>query len=120
MWLEVIVLDKAKILGELKVLAISYLVFVFVLFMVFYKSDFWTVFRVVSSIYWMFILPGYFVSLLIYLDFLERFIIGISIQTALFGLISYYVGLLGWHVFSHGIFIPLLIMLFVLLFIIRK
>ncbi len=38
---------------------------------------------------------------------LERFIIGVSVQTAIFGLASYYAGLMGWHVAMHGLVLPL-------------
>lgn len=96
-----------QIKQELKWLAIGYAIFSIIVFVAFQKSSFVEILRTTASIYWMFVIPGYALVLCSKKGFAERFIIGLSVQTAVFGLVSYYAGLLGWHVATHGIILPL-------------
>ena len=79
----------------------------------FYKDDYFVLFRNVLSVFWLFVLPGYF--LMLYwsskLDFMERIIIGISISAGLTGILSYYIALLGLNIRYHAILLPLALIL---------
>lgn len=78
------------------------------LFVAFQKSSVVEVLRTTASLYWLFVLPGYALALCSKQGFMERLIIGVTVQTAVFGMASYYAGLLGWHVATHGFVLPAL------------
>ncbi|MEM4254073.1 MAG: hypothetical protein QXR48_01665 [Candidatus Woesearchaeota archaeon] len=99
--------DKKEIIKELKWLALGYVALVIVFIIAFQNTAVVTLLRTTASVYWMFVLPGYALSLCSKQGFVERFIIGVSVQAAVFGLASYYAGLLGWHVATHGFILPL-------------
>jgi uncharacterized membrane protein len=64
--------------------------------------------RLVGSLLWLFVLPG-FALLLVWhkrLDFLERVVVGTAVSTAIYGIVSYYVGLLGLPVWYHPWILP--------------
>jgi uncharacterized membrane protein len=97
-----------QIKEELKWLAIGYLVFSIAIYVAFRNSSIAEILRTTAGIYWMFVLPGYALSLCSKQGFVERLIIGLSVQSAVFGLASYYAGLFGWHVATHAIVLPLI------------
>jgi len=97
-----------QIKQELKLLGIGFVVLGIVIFIAFQKSSIVEVLRVAASLYWMFVLPGYALALCSRQGFVERLIIGISVQTAVIGLASYYAGLIGWHVATHGLVLPII------------
>ncbi len=97
-----------QIKEELKWLAIGYVLFSIAIYVAFRNSSIAEILRTTAGIYWMFVLPGYALSLCSKQGFVERLIIGLSVQSAVFGLASYYAGLLGWHVATHAIVLPLI------------
>lgn len=98
--------EITKLKQELKWLALGYAVLSIAAFIAFQKSSIMEVLRTTASLYWMFVLPGYSLALCSRQGFMERIIIGVSVQTAVFGLASYYAGLLGWHIATHGAVLP--------------
>ena len=102
-----------KIKDEGISLGITFLVVLIIFKIVFFKQDILSLLKLVSSLYWMFVIPGMF--LLFYwedkIGFLERFIVGILVASSVNGILSYYLGILGLHLKYHGIFLPILIIL---------
>jgi uncharacterized membrane protein len=98
--------------SEIKMLGIGFVALVIILFVAFSKSTVLEVLRTAFALYWIFVLPGYALSLCSRQGFVERLIIGIGVQTAVFGLLSYYFGLAGWHIATHGIVLPLFSIIF--------
>jgi uncharacterized membrane protein len=92
---------------ELKALGIGFILLTIVIFAAFRQSSVVEVLRTAFSLYWMFVLPGYALALFSKQGFVERLIIGITVQVAAYGLASYYAGLLGWHVATHGLILPI-------------
>ena len=97
---------------------VLYLIFVLMAIVViikiaFYKEGISIVIRTAFGIFWLFILPG--VSILYYwhekMAFIERLIIGIVLSSALIGISSYYLGLLGLHIKYHAVVIPLALLI---------
>jgi len=88
----------------------------------FFKETLIVIFRNVLSLFWLFVLPGYF--LMLYwqekLGFTERFIIGIALAAAIIGIFSYYLGLMGLNIKYHTILLPLILILFGVIINIRK
>ncbi|MEM4240126.1 MAG: hypothetical protein QXM31_02205 [Candidatus Woesearchaeota archaeon] len=93
---------------ELKWLAIGYIILSIAVYVAFRNSSISEILRTTAGIYWMFVLPGYALSLCSKQGFVERLIIGVSVQAGVFGLGSYYAGLLGWHVATHAIALPII------------
>jgi hypothetical protein len=93
---------------ELRALGIGFVILTVILLVAFRQSSFLEILRTAASMYWMFVLPGYALSLCSRQPFVDRLIIGIAVQVSVFGLASYYAGLLGWRVATHGLALPLL------------
>lgn len=101
-----------KIKEEFKHLGIVFIV-LFVLFKIaFSKEDMFTVLKFLLSFFWMFVIPGFYLMYYWHdkLGFLERFFLGTILGSAVFGTISYYLGLIGFHVTYHGFYLPLLML----------
>lgn len=100
-------MDK-KIKDEMLQVAILFAVSLVMFKLLFFKEDVLTVIKVVSAFFYTFIIPGY--ALMFYwneqLDFLERLIIGTVLGLALFGIMSYYTGLVGLHLKFMSILLP--------------
>ena len=79
----------------------------------FYNESFFALFRNVLSLFWLFVLPGYFAMLYWHgnLEFFERFVLGIMLAAGITGITSYYLGLIGLNVKYHTILLPLLLMI---------
>lgn len=112
--LTVIVLKKELfnlVKKELQYIGILFVVALVMFKVVFFKENLIVIFRVVLSLFWLFILPGYF--LMLYwkekLEFIERFIIGIALSLAVVGTLSYYLGLFGLHIKFQTIILPLVL-----------
>ncbi|MBI3027440.1 hypothetical protein HYY70_04970 [Candidatus Woesearchaeota archaeon] len=95
-----------------------YILFLLALAMVafklaFFKESLLVVARVVSSLFWLFVVPGYFVMLYWRekLDFVERIFVGIAITAAATGVFSYYIGLIGLNIKYHTFAFPLILIL---------
>lgn len=113
---EVIVLKKEvfdQVKRELIIIGILFLFVVIGLKLIFLSESFLVVFRVALSIFWLFILPGF--ALMFFwrehIKFHERLIIGIVVVTALTGLTSYYLGLIGLNIKYHVVVLPLILIL---------
>ena len=98
-------------LRELKYIGIMFLISLIIFKIAFFKENLYILFRSVLSLFWLFVLPGYF--LLLYwkekLSFTERFIIGIALSAAVIGIFSYYLGLIGLNIKYHTIVLPLIL-----------
>ena len=103
---------KKELMDKLKKESLSILIlFVAIVIMfkiLFYKEGFLAVLRTVFALFWVFVLPGF--CLMYYwheqLEFMARLIIGIAVSSAIIGIASYYLGLLGLNIMYHGIILP--------------
>ncbi len=88
----------------------------------FFKESFIVVLRMVLSLFWIFVLPGYFMMLYWRenLEFMERLVIGIVISAALAGILSYYLGLIGLNIKYHAVLLPPILILAGILASLRK
>jgi hypothetical protein len=75
---------------------------------IFFRESFFVVLRAVFAVFWLLILPGFFIMLYWHeeLKFFERLIIGIAAGTSIIGLASYYFGLMGLNIRYHTILLP--------------
>ena len=96
---------------ELQYIGILLLVLLVIFKIVFFNESLFIVIKMVLSLFWLFVLPGY--SVIFYwhnkLDFVERLVIGTAMSAAVIGTISYYLGLAGLNIKYHGILLPLVI-----------
>ena len=103
---------KKELMDKLKKESLSILIlFIAIVIMfkiLFYKEGFLAVLRTVFALFWVFVLPGF--CLMYYwheqLEFMARLIIGIAVSSAIIGIASYYLGLLGLNIMYHGIILP--------------
>lgn len=96
---------------ELNYLGILLLALLIMFKIIFFNEDLFVAVKTVLSLFWLFVLPGYFVMFYWHekLDFIERLVIGTALSAAATGAISYYLGLAGLNIKYHGIFLPLII-----------
>ena len=94
---------------ELTVILIMFVIILIATKIIFKSENFFIVLRTVVAIFWLIFIPGYAITFhwREKLKLYERFIIGIAISTALIGLLSYYLGLIGLHIKFHIIVLPL-------------
>ena len=114
--LELIVLSK-EIFNFLKkesvYLGAVFLVLLLILKIVFFKEDFTVLIRYAASLFWLFILPGYF-AMLYYrekIEFIERIVVGFAVSAAVIGVFSYYIGLIGLNIKYHTFLLPLILII---------
>ena len=107
---------------ELLYLLIIFIIANVIFKIAFYKESLLILARNVISIFWLFVLPGYFITFYWRerLEFTERFVIGIVIAAGLIGIFSYYLGLAGFNIKYHVIVLPLAIIAAGLLMNMRK
>ena len=107
---------------ELKYIVLIFLASILIFYIAFFKENVIVLTRFVLSLYWLFVLPGYFAMLYWNekLDFFERFVIGIAVSAGVIGILSYYIGLMGLNIKYHTVFLPLLIILFGFIFAMLK
>ena len=107
---------------ELKYIGLLFLVFLVIFRIVFFKENLIVLFRLVLSLFWIFILPGYFIMLYWRekIDFTERLIIGAALAAGLIGIASYYLGLAGLNLEYHAIILPSALILAGLLINLKK
>lgn len=110
---ELIVLKK-EVFDLLKKDGI-YIFYLFLLTLLVFKVAFYSdsiivLIRSVSSIFWIFVVPGYFAMLFWHekLNFVQRIVIGIAIAAGFIGTASYYLGLAGFNIKYHALVLPLL------------
>lgn len=106
---EVFNLLKREILYLLYVLLIVLLVFK----IAFFNESIVVLIRSILSLFWVFIIPGYFAMIFWHdkLDFIQRILIGTAASAGLTGTISYYLGLAGLNIKYHTVLLPLLIII---------
>jgi uncharacterized membrane protein len=121
----VIVLKKEvfnELKKELQYIGLLFLIILIMFKIVFFKENFIVLLRLVFSLFWLFVLPGYF--LMFYwkekLNFIERFVIGIALSVAIIGTFSYYLGLFGLHIKFQTILLPLVLIIAGFIFSMRK
>ena len=100
--------NTKKIMHELINIALIFLVMNIIFKIIFNKESMGEIIKLTSSLFWLFVLPGFF---LMYfwqeeLDFLERIIIGSVLGVALFGVIGYNLNLSGLRLSLHGWILP--------------
>ena len=98
---------------ELQYIGLLFLLALAIFKVVFFKEDFIVLLRSVLSLFWLFVLPSYFI--LLYwrenLEFIERFVIGIAVSAGIIGMSSYYLGLIGLNIKYHIFLLPLALIL---------
>ena len=95
---------------EAQYIGILFLLVLIIFKIAFYKENLIVLFRNVLSLFWLFVLPGYFIMLYWKekLGFMERFIVGIMVSAAIIGMASYYIGLMGLNIKYHAVLLPLI------------
>ena len=93
---------------DLMYFGILFLSAVIVFKAIYFREDFLVVLRMVASLFWLFALPGYFMTFYWAekLDFTERFIAGFALAAGIIGVFSYYIGLMGLNIKYHIFFLP--------------
>ena len=107
---------------ELKYIGILFLLALIIFKIAFFKENLIVLLRNVLSLFWLFVLPGYFIMLYWKekLSFAERFVIGIALSAAIIGIFSYYLGLMGLNIKYHTIVLPLVLILVGIVINLRK
>src|SRR3989338_11698010 len=98
-------------LKELKYLGILFLLALIAFKIAFFRENSIVLLRSVVAIFWLFVVPGYFIMLYWQnkLDFIERAVAGIGISAAIIGILSYYISLAGLNLRFHSVILPLII-----------
>lgn len=109
---------KSELFYLLILFAISLIIFK----IAFYKEGLWIIFRTVISLFWLFAIPGYCIMLYWHnkLSFSERIVAGFFVSAAITGILSYYIGLIGLNVKFHFILLPLVLIIFGLIYALKK
>jgi len=97
---------------EGKKLLLFFVALLIVYLIAYSTQDIWTVIRVVASLFWFLVLPG-FVTISFWREqfsFIERLIIGIVLSMAIAGVFSYFLNLLNLHVRWYGWIIPTVVL----------
>ena len=105
--------------NDSKWIGILFLLAVAIFKIIYFKENLIVLLRYVISLFWLFVLPGYFIMLYWRekLDFIERIIIGTASSAAIIGIFSYYIGLMGLNIKYHGILIPITIIVVMIIII---
>ena len=79
----------------------------------FFKESLIVLIRNVWSLFWLFVLPGYFMMFYWHakIRLLERLIAGIFLSASIVGISSYYLGLIGFDIKYHAIILPTLLII---------
>jgi len=96
---------------ELKWIAIGFAISYAAIALAFYKENMLVSLRFTVALFWLFVLPGYFL-LLFWKDkfsLLERIVMGSLLSAGILGIASYYFGLLGLSVIYHAALLPLIL-----------
>ncbi len=84
---------------ELGYMTTFLLITIILLKIVFYSESILTISKLTLSIFWLYIIPGFFMMYLFKeLPFIERMIIGTALGMAFFGVIGYNLGVFGLHI----------------------
>lgn len=102
-----------KVKKEIIYIGVSLLLFFIIFKIAFYSEKLLITFKMVLGLFWLFVIPGYFI--MFYwngrFSFLERFIIGFAVAAGIMGIFSYYLGLMGINIKYHTIILPILIII---------
>lgn len=111
-----------QIKKEMQYIGVSFLLALIIFKITFFKENLLVLFRAVLSLFWLFVLPGYFAMLYWKerLEFIERFIIGTALALGIVGISSYYFGLFGLDVKYHAVLLPLAIIIAGLIILINE
>lgn len=95
--------------GETRQLITAFAVIAIALILAYHDENLLTTARTAASLYWLFVLPGYAITLYWQekLDFTQRIAIGTVAAMAMTGIFSYYLGLLGLKIQHQTILLPL-------------
>ena len=122
---ELIALKKEAfndMIKELKYMGILFLLALIVFKIAFYRENLLALLRTVLSLFWLFVLPGYFI--MFYwkekLELIERVVIGIGIAAAITGIFSYYISLAGINLKFHAMILPSILILMGVMINLRK
>ena len=98
---------------EFKYISLLFLLSFIIFKAIFFKEGLATALRLVLSIFWLFVLPGYFIMLYWNekLEFIERAVIGVALAAGVTGIFSYYFGLIGLNIRYHFALLPLAIII---------
>jgi len=107
---EIALKKKIFDLEELKYLGILFLLVLIAFKIAFFKENLIVLVRSVVSIFWLFVIPGYFIMLYWKekIGFIERIVVGMGMAAAIIGILSYYLSLAGLNLRFHFILLPLL------------
>lgn len=113
MWGGIALRKEIFDIKELKYLGILFLLVLIAFKIAFFKEDIILLLRNVLSLFWLFVLPGYFIMRYWEdkIEFLERLIVGVILSAAITGILSYYIGIAGLNIKFHAIILPLIIIL---------
>jgi len=94
---------------ETLIMSILFFIGVFIMKIVFYNENIFVILRTMLSFFWLFVLPGF--ALMYYwhekINFVERFLLGVALSLAIIGIISYYLGLVGFNIKYDILLLPL-------------
>jgi hypothetical protein len=101
--------EITRIKDDLIKLISLYVISIIILWIIFYNEPFFSILRLVSAFYVIYVSSGFFLMYLWRnLPFMERFIVGIALGAGLNGILSYYLNILGLHINYHAIVIYLI------------
>ena len=107
---------------ESKYIGILFIAALIIFKIIYFKENLAVLLRITLSLFWLFVIPGYFAMLYWKekLEFAERFVIGVLASAAIIGIFSYYFGLMGLNIKYHAFVLPIFIIIIGLAAAIRK
>ena len=105
---------------DLKKLGVLFIILFGIFLVLFRKESFFVNLRTIFSIFWIFILPGFFISYILDLNFLERTVVGCAISAAITGIFAYFLGLVGINLLYTFIILPLIIIVVGIIMMVKK
>lgn len=107
---------------ELFYILILFFIALIIFKIAFSKENLIVLLRNVFSLFWLFVLPGYFIMLYWKekLEFLERLIVGVVLAAAVIGISSYYLGLIGINIKYHIVLLPSILIISGILLMLKK
>ncbi len=98
---------------ELKYMGILLAAGLVIFKIIYFNENFAVLLKIVASLFWLFVIPGYFAMLCWRekLGFAERIVIGVLASAAILGIFSYYLGLIGVDMKYHSFVLSVLIII---------
>lgn len=111
-----------NLIKEIGIFIGIYIVLLLIFKLVFINENLFIIIKIVSSLFWLFIIPGWTITYYwrTRIDMLERMIIGTAISAAILGIFSYYLGVLGFSISYHSIILPLIMLIISMLINLKK